>query len=600
MSEQLRFDGKVVIVTGAGNGLGRSHALAFAARGAKVVVNDLGGGRHGDGQSSAAADAVVAEIKASGGEAVANYDSVEHGKHIVQTALDAFGTVDIVINNAGILRDVSFQKMTADDWSLIQKVHLYGSYSVTHAAWPVLREKQSGCVIFTTSGAGIYGNFGQANYSAAKLGVLGLANTLAIEGRGKNIRVNTIAPIAGSRLTETIMPPAMIEALKPEFVTPLVAWLCHEGCGETGGLFEVGAGYFSKLRWERSRGQTFGANRPVTPEQVAAKWDAITDFSDAEHPKSIEDTFAVINTAITKESLGGNAFIDLDTASAAETVVESSYDAHDLSLYALGVGAGRDPLDRSQLRFVYEGDPQFAALPTWAVMPSSNAMLAKMFEGRQILPGLNYGFERLLHGEQYTEIRAPLPRAARLTHRFRLKAAYDKNPHAVVVLAITTSDEDGRELAYNEFTSFVRGAGGWGGERGSAADAIAPPAREPDAIVEERTDAKQALLYRLSGDANPLHVDPGFAKTFGYDRPILHGLCTYGHVGRHVLAAFCDNDPQRFRSIRVRFAEPVFPGETLVTRMWKVSPTRIVLEASVKERDKLVIKNAVVELNAAS
>ncbi|MBV8062132.1 MAG: SDR family oxidoreductase, partial [Nevskia sp.] len=199
MAEELRFDNKVVIVTGAGNGLGKQHALLFGARGAKVVVNDLGGNIHGGGKSSAAADQVVAEIKALGGEAVANYDSVEDGARIVQTALDAFGTVDIVINNAGILRDSSFQKMTLEDWDLIQRVHLKGSFAVSHAAWPVMRDKGYGRIVMTTSAAGIYGNFGQANYSAAKLGILGLSNTLAIEGRAKNIHCNTIAPIAGSR-----------------------------------------------------------------------------------------------------------------------------------------------------------------------------------------------------------------------------------------------------------------------------------------------------------------------------------------------------------------------------------------------------------------
>src|SRR6185503_1409105 len=197
MSDQLRYDGKVVIITGAGNGLGRSHALLFGSRGAKVVVNDLGGGHTGEGKSSAAADKVVEEIKALGGEAVANYDSVENGDKIVKTAVDAFGTVDIVINNAGILRDVSFAKMTKEDWDIIQRVHLNGSFSVSYAAWPILREKGYGRIIMTTSAAGIYGNFGQANYSAAKLGILGLGQTLALEGRSKNIHVNTIVPIAG-------------------------------------------------------------------------------------------------------------------------------------------------------------------------------------------------------------------------------------------------------------------------------------------------------------------------------------------------------------------------------------------------------------------
>ncbi|MEO8799865.1 MAG: SDR family NAD(P)-dependent oxidoreductase, partial [Polyangiaceae bacterium] len=175
MTQDLRFDGKVVIVTGAGNGLGRSHALLFGSRGAKVVVNDLGGGHTGGGKSSAAADKVVEEIKAAGGDAVANYDSVEDGAKIVQTALDHFKRIDIVVNNAGILRDVSFPKMTQEDWDLIYRVHVLGAFKVTHAAWAHMRDQGYGRVIFTASAAGIYGNFGQANYAMAKLGLHGFA-----------------------------------------------------------------------------------------------------------------------------------------------------------------------------------------------------------------------------------------------------------------------------------------------------------------------------------------------------------------------------------------------------------------------------------------
>ncbi len=591
-----RFDGRVAIVTGAGNGLGRSHALLLGSLGAKVVVNDLGGGAHGDGKSSAAADKVVEEIRAMGGEAVANYDSVEHGDKIVQTALDAFGTVDIVINNAGILRDVSFAKMTQGDWDLILKVHLTGSMSVTHAAWPIMREKGYGRIIMTTSAAGIYGNFGQANYCAAKLGLVGLASCLAEEGRAKGIQVNTIAPIAASRLTETIMPPELLANLKPEKVSPLVAWLCHEDCEETKGVFEVGAGYISKLRWERSLGHAFPLTKAFSIDDLAAKWDAVTDFTDAEHPANVNDSFAPILHNINNPKLGGNEFIDLDEAAKGELVLENSYDERDVALYALGVGAARDPLDSNELNFVYELGANFHVLPTYGVMPQSNAMLAAAKAGGLKLPGQNYGFDRLLHGEQYTEIKRPLPTHAKLKHVFKFKEAFDKDPHAVVTFAVHTLDEDGEEVAYNEMTSFVRGAGGWGGDRGPSADINVPPTREPDAIIEEKTDANQTLLYRLSGDWNPLHADPAFAKAFGFDKPILHGMCTFGYCGRHVIKAFSNNDPRYFKSIKVRFAKSVFPGETLVTKMWKESDTRIVFETSVKERNEVVIKNAAVEL----
>ena len=218
---EIRFDNRVAIVTGAGGGLGRSHALLFASRGAKVVVNDLGGAVDGSGASKNAADKVVDEIKAKGGEAVASYDGVdtpEGAARIVAKAKEAFGKLDIVVNNAGILRDVSFMKMTDEDWDKILRVHLSGGMYVTRAAWPLLRENNFGRVVFTTSAAGLYGNFGQANYSSAKLGLVGLTKTLAHEGAKYNIKCNAIAPIAKSRMTETVMPPPVLEKLLPDYV----------------------------------------------------------------------------------------------------------------------------------------------------------------------------------------------------------------------------------------------------------------------------------------------------------------------------------------------------------------------------------------------
>lgn len=257
MTSQLRFDGKVAIVTGAGAGLGRAYALLLAERGAKVVVNDLGVSVKGEGSNSKAADIVVEEIKKKGGIAVANYDSVEFGEKIVKTAVDNFGTVDIVINNAGILRDVSFQKMSDLDWDIIMKVHLKGTFSVTKAAWNIMRNKGYGRIVNTSSSSGIFGSFGQANYAAAKLGVHGFSQSLAKEGESKDIKVNTIAPLAGTRMTETVNPKEFTEALSPAFVAPLVAVLCHDSCPDSGSLFEVGAGYVCKDRWNRSEGVLF-------------------------------------------------------------------------------------------------------------------------------------------------------------------------------------------------------------------------------------------------------------------------------------------------------------------------------------------------------
>jgi len=595
----LRFDNRVAIVTGAGNGLGRSHALMLASRGARVVVNDLGGGHTGGGKSSAAADKVVEEIKAAGGDAVANYDSVEDGARIVQCALDTWKRLDIVVNNAGILRDTSFQKMTQDDWDLIYRVHVLGSFRVTHAAWNHLRDAGYGRIVMTASAAGIYGNFGQANYSMAKLGLHGFAQTLAIEGKKKGVQVNTIAPIAGSRMTETVLPPDLVAALKPEYVSPLVAWLCHESCEENGSLFEVGGGYVGKLRWERAEGALFRLSRPLTPEAVKTKWSVICDFGKSTHPTNVTESMQpILSNLGTAKGKGGNEFIDVDEALGHEMPpVDSRFDERDLSLYALGVGAARDPLDTKELTYVYEmsGDG-FKMVPTFAVAPALKAIFDLAKEGKQA-PGLNYGFDRVLHGEQYTEIRAPWPTHGKLVHKIKIKDIFDKGKHALVVTAITTTDGEGNELAYNELTTFVRGAGGWGGDRGPSAEVNVPPNRAPDAVVEEKTSPNQALLYRLSGDWNPLHADPGFAKNFGFERPILHGLCTFGFAGRHVISKFCPNgDPRFFKSIKVRFADTVYPGETLVTEMWKEGDQKIVFRTKVKERDKVVISNAAVEL----
>lgn len=282
MSE-VRFEGRVVIVTGAGGGLGRSHARLFAARGAKVVVNDLGGTLDGRGNDQSAAQKVVDEIEAAGGEAVASFDGVdtpEGAANIVQTALDAFGGVDVVINNAGILRDVSFAKMSVEDWDAVLRVHLGGTMLVTRAAWPHLREKKYGRIVNTTSAAGLYGNFGQANYAAAKMGIVGFTKTLAQEGKKYGIHANVIAPIARSRMTETILDPATLAKLEPELVSALVGYLASDRCADSGQIYEVGGGYVSRVAVVEGEG-TFFAGAELTPEQVEASWAQINDLEGA-------------------------------------------------------------------------------------------------------------------------------------------------------------------------------------------------------------------------------------------------------------------------------------------------------------------------------
>lgn len=226
---------RVIVVTGAGGGLGREYALTLAGEGASVVVNDLGGARDGTGAGSAMADEVVAEIRDKGGRAVANYDSVateDGAANIIKTALDEFGAVHGVVSNAGILRDGTFHKMSFENWDAVLKVHLYGGYHVLRAAWPHFREQSYGRVVVATSTSGLFGNFGQTNYGAAKLGLVGLINTLALEGAKYNIHANALAPIAATRMTQDILPPEVLEKLTPEFVAPVVAYLCTEECAD--------------------------------------------------------------------------------------------------------------------------------------------------------------------------------------------------------------------------------------------------------------------------------------------------------------------------------------------------------------------------------
>jgi NAD(P)-dependent dehydrogenase (short-subunit alcohol dehydrogenase family) len=277
----IDFKGKVAIVTGAGLGLGKAYALELAKRGAKVVVNDLGGALDGTGGSSEAAQKTVEEIKAAGGEAVANGASVadEAGaKSIVKDAVDAFGTVDIVINNAGILRDKSFKKVTMGDFHAVVDVHLFGSVLVTKEAWPVMNDKGYGRIVMTTSSSGLYGNFGQTNYGAAKLGLIGFMNCLKHEGAKKNIHVNAIAPTSASRMTAPLMPPDVLEKLKPEAVVPAVLYMCSDEA-PTGMILESGGGYVAAVQIMESKGVKIGPDHTV--EDVAANIEKIKDMKEA-------------------------------------------------------------------------------------------------------------------------------------------------------------------------------------------------------------------------------------------------------------------------------------------------------------------------------
>jgi NAD(P)-dependent dehydrogenase (short-subunit alcohol dehydrogenase family) len=287
------------VVTGAGGGLGKAYALLLAARGAKVVVNDLGGTFDGSGSDATPAQQVVDEIKAAGGEAVANYDSVaewDSAQKIVNTAVNTFGRLDILINNAGILRDKSILKMEMEDYRKIMAVHLDGTFFCTKAAFAIMKEQTYGRIVSTASAAGLYGNFGQTNYGAAKMGIAGMMNCVAQEGARYNIKANTIVPTAGTRLTFTVMPEDVIGKVKPEYVAPVVAWLCSEECNETAKMISAGGGYFSRAAVVEGPGVVFDSTKKITVEMIVEKLDQIMTLEGGrEYASAMEQAGTVLS-----------------------------------------------------------------------------------------------------------------------------------------------------------------------------------------------------------------------------------------------------------------------------------------------------------------
>lgn len=294
----IRFDGRVAIITGAGAGLGRSHAKALAARGAKVVVNDPGLSREPGREGQYAADDVVAEIRAAGGEAVANHDSVAEyasASRLVQQAIDTFGRLDILVNNAGVLRDKTFGKMDMSDWDLVTQVHLAGTAYCTRAAWTEMQKNRYGRIVFTTSNAGLYGSFGQSNYAAAKMGMVGLMNTLRQEGAKHGIAVNTIAPVAATNMTEGVLPADIAPHFRPEHVSAAVTLLCSEAFPHSGVICSAAAGHYSVVQVACSQGLQFEPSQIQSPETLWERWDAISDLAGMrQFPTAAAETAAIL------------------------------------------------------------------------------------------------------------------------------------------------------------------------------------------------------------------------------------------------------------------------------------------------------------------
>lgn len=584
----LSFDGKVAIVTGAGAGLGRAYAHLLASRGAKVVVNDLGGGRHGDGSSAKAADTVVEEIKANGGTAVADYNSVVDGDKIVQTALDNFGRIDILINNAGILRDKSFARISDQDWDLVHAVHLKGSFKTTQAAFPVMKKQGFGRIIMTASNSGLYGNFGQANYSAAKMGLIGLAKTVAIEGFKNNVFCNIIVPTAASRLTEDILPPDIFEALKPEYIAPVVAYLCHDLCNENGSIIEAAAGWAGKCTIFRANGSLLrsSATDNVTVEKVHENWLKITDLTSSSSLGSIQEATGALIQSL--ENLGNT-----QGTSSQETTGQNSeendvfeFNERDVILYALAVGASLT--QSSELKFLYEGHDQFSILPTFYVLPALQCVMSSSSTTNAV-PGKDIDLSNVLHGEQYIEV-FDLPTGGPLTSKANVSEVLDKGSGAAIVSDINSFDKNGNVVIKNQIVTFAVGAGGFGGPRtGTKIIPCRPkPKRSPDASISQKTSLDQAALYRLTGDRNPLHIDPNIAPLAGFEKPILHGLCSLGFSVRVVLQTYADHDSTLFKACKARFTKPVIPGQTLKVDMWREG-NRIHFETAVVETGNVVI-----------
>ncbi|WVQ81251.1 hypothetical protein IAT38_003373 [Cryptococcus sp. DSM 104549] len=588
-SPPVEFKGKTVIVTGAGAGLGRQHALMFGRLGANVVVNDV---------SQKGADEVVKEVKAVGGDAVAAVCSAEEGDAIVKAALDKFGTVHVLVANAGILRDKAFVNMTEDMWDQVIQVHLRGTYKCAKAVWPIMQKQKYGRIITTASPNGVFGTVGQANYSTAKAALIGFARALAIEGSRSGILVNCISPRAATAMTATVWTKEMMDIMKPDYVPPVVGYLASEQCQDTGTFYEVFGGFVAQLRWQRSYGVTFPNDREVKPEAVLARWADITRFDDkATHPSSTHEALTQMmenfnNLQVDEDDEDPYADPEDTEAIKAEkkkkgAPEEFTYTERDVILYNLGVGAKAD-----ELQWVYENADGFSALPTFGVIPQFGTDSG--VDIADLIP--NYNLSKLLHGEMYLKLKAPLPTSGTVITQGRVLEVLDKGKQAAVTFITQTKDkETGEGIAECQSTLVIRGSGGFGGkkkgsDRGAATASNNPPKRKPDAVLEEKTTPDQAALYRLSGDRNPLHIDPQFSSMGGFPKPILHGLCFMGIAGKHVLTSFGP-----YSDIKVRFAGSVIPGETLVTEMWKEG-NKVIFTTKVKERDAPAITNAAVTL----
>lgn len=587
---------KVVIITGAGSGLGKSHAEWFARYGAHVVVNDINDPTN-----------FVNQLNEKYGSncAVGNTNNIiTESDKIVATAISKFGRIDILVNNAGILRDKSFLKLTEKDWNDVMDVHLLATFNMCKSVWPHFLKQKSGKIINTTSTSGIYGNFGQANYAAAKAAILGFSKTLAIEGSKKNIRVNIIAPHAETAMTKTIFGEKELQNhFEPSFVSPFVVLLASDELQKTnrrGGvnalLFEVGGGWCGQTRWQRSPGFVSRLS-DIPPEVLRDNWQKVTNFTKGKmiYPTSTEQASMAILQAVQKaemENMSKGANNNSTTTDNDKN--EFNYTFKDSILYNLGLGATSD-----ELKYTYEKDSNFQVLPTFAVIPCMNCFTKLNMD--ELLD--NFNFAMLLHGEQYFKLHdGNLSTSGNVVTEVKPLQIIDKNGKAAIMVGgFKTYDTKTKKLLVtNEGTYFIRGAtvpkdkqllDTTNRSKFATENFTAPKEKQPDFEIDIETSPNQAALYRLSGDLNPLHIDPSIAKSVKFPKPILHGLCTMGVTVKALYEKYGS-----FNEMKVRFTNVVIPGDKLKIKAWKQSADIIIFQTWDVDRNVIVLNNCALRL----
>lgn len=575
----VSLKGKVVLITGAGAGLGRDYAIFFAKYGAKVVVNDFKD-----------PSKVVEEIKAAGGEAHGDtHDVAKDSKAIIDNVIGKYGTIDILINNAGILRDRSFTKMTDAEWFQVQNVHLLGTFNLTRLAWPHFLEKKFGRVINITSTSGIYGNFGQANYASAKAAILGLSKTLAIEGSRSNIKVNVVAPHAETAMTLTIFREEDKNLYHPDQVAPLLVYLSTDEVPATGELFEIGGGWVGATRWQRAKGAV-STDAVTTPDFIQAHWDEVINYeSGTVNPASTtESSMAILSAVDPDDDDDEDEDEDDDDEDEEEEDPVFHYADKEVILYNIGVGA-----TSKELKYVYENDSDFQVIPTFGHLATFNSGKSQYTFARLLK---NFNPMLLLHGEHYIKIeKFPIPTEAFVRTSFQPLAVTQKGSNTIVVHGSkSVDDKTGEPLFTNEATFFIRNCKGetktYGDRKKFSTEQFIAPKSAPEFSIEVPTSEHLASLYRLTGDRNPLHIDPNFAKGAKFDKPILHGMCTFGLSAKVLLDKYGP-----FTEIKGRFTGVVFPGETLKVVAWRNGDV-VTFQSHVVERGTIAINNAAIKL----